>query len=128
MNAQEAASLVGYLNRAGLLQALEGQAAVWCDLLDDVDFVDARAAARDLAMVRSGADRWLTPGDIRVGVRRIRADRLARTPDPLPDADPSDPAAYIAALRAGRTMVADPTTRPRPIGALIAGMADRMHP
>jgi hypothetical protein len=44
---------------------------------------------------------WLMPCDVLAGVKRLRADRLARALDQIPDADPDDPPAYAAALRAG---------------------------
>ena len=65
MNQAEALTLVSYLNRAGLLQALEGQAPVWADALDDVNSTDAQVAARAIAKTTA---RWITPGDIRLQV------------------------------------------------------------
>lgn len=111
MNQQQAVALVSYLNRAGLLQALEGQSAVWADALDDVDFTDAQAAARTLARARTGGERWVTPGDIRAGVRDIRRARLRANPLPVPAVDPDDARAYLAAFKAQVADVASGTTR-----------------
>ena len=88
MNQSEAQTLVTYLNRAGMLQALEGQAPVWADALDDVAFRDAQDAARALA--KTGT-RWVTPGDIRTGVVMIRNERI-RVADPIAPPECIDPA------------------------------------
>lgn len=77
MNRMESTQLVTLLSRAGLLQPLEGQADVWAIALDDVRAVDALTAARDMIRERLGAQRWVTPGDVRHAVRRLRGRRLA---------------------------------------------------
>lgn len=107
MNQTEAAVLVAYLNRAGLLQALEGQAPVWADALDDVNFTDAQTAARTIAKTTA---RWITPGDIRNGVQTIRRQRLLDMATPIPpeSINPDDTAterawhrAYVTAYAGG---------------------------
>ena len=95
MNRAETQTIVTYLNRAGLLQALEGQAAVWHDAIGRLDFTDAQAACRALAESRTGNDRWVTPGDVRAGVRAIRARRTAGITPPAPPV-PLDVARDIA--------------------------------
>jgi hypothetical protein len=100
VNQREAVQLVSYLNRAGLVPALEGQAAVWADALGDVAFEDAQEVARGLARSRTGVERWVTPGDIRAGVRDIRRARLRLNPPPVPEVDPDDTRAYLAAYKA----------------------------
>jgi len=94
MNQAEALTLVSYLNRAGLLQALEGQAPVWADALDDVNSTDAQVAARAIAKTTA---RWITPGDIRLQVASIRRERTARieTPQPPPTIPADDVARQI---------------------------------
>ena len=90
MNQTEAASIVAYLNRAGLLWAMVGQAAVWSDALGDVSFVTAQEVVRDMAANRTSAGRSVTPGDVREAVRTIRNARLAvmRTPEPPAEDEP----------------------------------------
>lgn len=78
MNRADALTLITYLNRAGLVGAMEGQAAVWADALADVRFEDAQEAARWMARTRTSAQRWVTPGDIRELVTTIRDDRVMR--------------------------------------------------
>jgi len=95
----EAVVLISYLNRAGIVLAVEDQAVVWADALPDVSFGDAQMAARAIVRDRGGADRWVTPGDVRAAVRRLRLERLALCPDPLPAVDPDDVAAYQAERR-----------------------------
>lgn len=75
MNQTEAANLVLVLNRAGLVQAMEGQAAVWAMALEDVSYVTAQEVARDMVKGRTSDMRWVTPGDIRAEVTRVRKIR-----------------------------------------------------
>lgn len=77
---------------------------VWHDALDDMPFEDCRAVVRE--HVRQALSNWLTPSDVRAGVKRIRTDRIARTVELPPDADPDDVEAYLEALRDGRRRTA----------------------
>lgn len=61
----------------------------------------------------------IMPGHILARVKKIHADRLARTPDALPDADPDDVAAWLAALREGRHRVATGQLEQRPVREAI---------
>lgn len=93
-----------------------GIAVAWSSLIGDLDRADALQAVED----HYGAQtRRLMPADIIAGVKRIRAARLERDPEPLPDADPDDVHAYKAALLAGRNRVADGTEKARPIGEVF---------
>ena len=78
MENTEAVALIGYLNRAGLVGAMEGQGAVWADALSDITANDAQEVARGLARNRTSAERWVTPGDIRSGARAVRQTRLVQ--------------------------------------------------
>lgn len=104
MNHTEAVQLITVLNRAGLVQALDGQGAVWATALADVAFTDAQQVARTMVATRTSRERWVTPGDIREAVQVLQASQPTQEHaiDWLIDADPDDPAAYIAALRANR--------------------------
>lgn len=84
MNQTEAASIVAYLNRAGLVWAMEGQAAVWADALSDVSFVTAQEVVRNMAATRTSGGRSVTPGDVREEVRVIRHARLRDIKSPEP--------------------------------------------
>lgn len=90
----------------------------WHPILEPYDFDDACDAIR--AHYTRTRDR-IMPVDVLNGIKQLRALRLARTEDPPPDADPNDPTAYIAALRAGRRRIADGELPQRPVQALIAG-------
>ncbi|ROR97808.1 hypothetical protein EDD28_2417 [Salana multivorans] len=72
MNRIEAAKVVAYLNRAGLVGAMEGQAAVWADALHDVAYQDAQQVVRDMVRARTSRERWVTPGDVIAGIREAR--------------------------------------------------------
>lgn len=104
----EAASLVAYLNRAGLLWAMEGQAAVWADALADVSYVTAQEVVRSMAATRTSGSRSVVPGDVRDAVRIIRHDRLKdmRSPEPPQELD-GHPARELAWQRAYRTAIGD---------------------
>lgn len=80
----EAASLVAYLNRAGLLWAMEGQAAVWADALVDVSYVTAQEVVRSMAATRTSGSRSVVPGDVREAVRIVRHDRTKDVTAPNP--------------------------------------------
>lgn len=83
MTQEQAVALVAYLNRAGMLQAMEGQAAVWRDALHGVNFRDAQDGCRALVR-RPDAPRFVTPGILLQEVRRIRAARIAGRDAPAP--------------------------------------------
>lgn len=88
-----------------------GRATVlaWLEDLDGIDFRDARRAVTQ--HYRESTD-WLMPAHIRDHVRAIREERLGppgpglSSPVP-PPADPDDPRAYMAALRAQEARIAD---------------------
>lgn len=75
MNQQEATNIVLVLNRAGLVNAMEGQAAVWAMALEDVSYITAQEVARSMVTNRTSDQRWVTPGDVRAEVKRIRKIR-----------------------------------------------------
>lgn len=127
MNHTETVQLIAYLDRAGLVQALDGQAAVWTDALDDVAYADAHQVARRLVRERTSRDRWVTPGDIRAGVRELHAAQPAEHAiDWEIDADPDDPEAYLAAVREGRRRPAFADAHARPVDQLVAQTANHL--
>lgn len=111
MNQTEAASIVAYLNRAGLLWAMEGQAAVWADALHDVSFVTAQEVVRSMAATRTSGGRSIVPGDVREAVRQVRHDRTKdmRSPEP-PEALDGIPAREQAWVRAYVRLIGDGLT------------------
>lgn len=70
--------------------------AAWHDLIGHLDFTDACEAVR---VHRRRSAEYLLPAHVVAGVRDIRRARLAACPDPLPDVDPDDVAAFQAARR-----------------------------
>lgn len=84
MNQEDAASLVAYLNRAGLLWAMKGQSAVWADALADVSYVTAQEVVREMAATRTSTTRSVVPGDVRDAVRILRHDRTKDVTAPNP--------------------------------------------
>lgn len=108
MSQTEALGLVAYLNRAGLLPAMEGQAAVWQDALWDVRAPDAMEAARRLVRMPDRVA-YVKPGDVLREVRKVRADRIGGRRPPAPP-EPLDPLrdlefqrVYLVALGDGAT-------------------------
>lgn len=98
----------------------ESDVLAWHEAIGDLDFADVKSAI--VGHYRDSTE-WLMPATIRTRVKGLRATRLAAVPDPIPDADPNDPPAYIRALREQRHQIADPTTRPRPVAQLVAHVA-----
>lgn len=105
----EAVNVVAYLNRAGLLLAMEGQAAVWQDALWGVKYADAVEACRTLAREPLRNGRFVTPADVLGAVRRLRAGRIRDRVAPAPPV-PLPPAieklfgqTYVRALGDGAT-------------------------
>lgn len=77
----------------------EVDAAAWRQALGDLPLDDCRAAVTAHYAERT---EWVMPAHVRAGVKRMRADRLERAPLAIPDADPDDVPAYLAAVRSGR--------------------------
>lgn len=100
----------------------EEDAIAWSDVLADLDAEDCAKAIRDHYRDQTA---WIMPAHIRTAVRRARAERITREPEPVPDADPDDVPAYLAALRAGRRRSAR-GERARPVTALL-NEAARWH-
>jgi hypothetical protein len=149
VNQTEAMSIVAYLNRAGLVGAMNGQGAVWADALADVSYATAQEVARGMARERTSDRRWVTPGDVAAEVARVRRARVAAMPSPQPpeelDGVPAREIAwtraYVAAIGDGQDeATADATacraagvTRAaveavhRPVTALVAQAAKTTH-
>ncbi|WP_370421975.1 hypothetical protein AB8O64_27695 [Streptomyces sp. QH1-20] len=94
----------------------------WHDVLAPYDLTDARAAV--VALVDGGAA-FVAVGEITARVRQMRASRSRHIHGPgqspeVPDADPDDIPAYLAAVRAQRLRAANPTARRRPLAELLA--------
>jgi len=112
------ASLV--LGKASLLDQTfarpdAGIAFAWAEAMGDVNREDALTVVTE--HYRSETRR-IMPKDILDGVRRMRRARLDREPEAIPDADPDDVAAYLAALREGRFRAAE-GEKPREVTKLM---------
>jgi len=109
MTQEEAVNVVAYLNRAGVLLAMEGQAAVWRDALYNVRYQDAVDGCRE--MVREGAikERFAVPADVLRAVRKIRNKRLADAVPPAPPV-PLDVAGELRFRRAWLRALGDGAT------------------
>ncbi|MFD0384643.1 hypothetical protein ACFQ2B_27690 [Streptomyces stramineus] len=102
----------------------------WHDVLGGYPLAAARAAAAAVA----GRQPFVSPAEI---IDEIRKQRDARAdsfqgpglPAEIPDADPDDVPAYLAALRAQRTRAADGfELKPRKVATLIAGVGREVPP
>lgn len=97
----------------------------WHDVLAAWPMAEARAAAASVA----GRQPFVSPAEIIGEIRRLRGNRASDFQGPglpaeIPDADPDDVPAYLAALRAQRTKAADGIPlRRRPVAELVAGVA-----
>lgn len=84
----------------------------WFDLLGDLELEDCRQAVAAVAKRQP----FVAPAEIRAEVRKIRDDRLARTPLPPPPAElADDPGRYQRAVQAGVKRIADGTSLHRAI-------------
>lgn len=98
----------------------------WHDVLGDWPLVTARTAAAAVAKKQP----FVSPAEIIAEIRKQRdakADSFQGPglPAEVPDADPDDVPAYLAALRAQRTRAADGAElKRRPVAELIAGVVD----
>lgn len=96
MTREEVHKVLTYLVKAGKLQPVEGQTAVWSDVLAGVRYVDAIEACRALA--RSDRE-WVSAGDVLGEVRRLRRARIGNREAPAPPPNLSA-AEYVAWRRA----------------------------
>lgn len=94
----------------------------WHTVLTDLDL----QAAKDAVTHHYGREtRWIMPADIRQHVTAQRSDTAADIQGPglpaaIPDADPDDVPAYLAAVKEQRTRAADGQLKPRPVRELLA--------
>lgn len=121
MNDQEVGALIRIVKALCPAQKFdEFTPDAWLLVLDDIPLPDAVAALKPIART----NRFIAPTDIVDELRRQRAQRpdtaTVKEATTVPDADPDDVAAYIAALRAGHHRPAG-IERRRPVAALVAG-------
>lgn len=95
----------------------------WHDVLGDIPLNAARAAAATVARRQP----FVSPAEIRAAYTAQRENTAADIQGPglpaaIPDADPDDVPAYLAAVREQRTRAADGQLRPRPVKELLAGV------
>jgi hypothetical protein len=96
----------------------------WHDVLADYALADARPAAAAVARRQP----FVSPSEIIDEIRKQRDNRAADYQGPgltaeIPDADPDDIPAYLAAIRGQRTRAANGLPmRRRPVAELVAGI------
>lgn len=96
----------------------------WHDVLGDYQLTDARAAAAAVAKRQP----FVSPAEIIGEIKRQRGDRADSFQGPglpaeIPDANPDNVPAYLAALRAQRTRAADGIElKPRKMAELLAAV------
>jgi hypothetical protein len=95
----------------------------WHDVLGAYQLDDARAAAAAVA----GRQPFVAPAEIITEIRRRRGDTASDIVGPgqpaeIPDADPDDIPAYLAAVRDQRTRAATGQLKPRPMRALLTSV------
>lgn len=102
----------------------EHTAEAWHLVLGHLDYADAAAAVVEVAK----REPFIAASAIVQEARRLKAARLAQvSPLAVPDADPDDPRAYAAALRAGRMREPD-DLKPVPIGDALRRVLEAARP
>lgn len=99
----------------------------WHEIVGHLDYDDALAA---LLKHRTESTDYLMPAHIVAGVKAIRKQRAdhGTAAEGIPDADPDDVPAYLAALRANRMRALNgQDMRTRPIAQLVAQAATTSH-
>lgn len=96
----------------------------WHDVLEDFSLLECRSAAAEMARRQP----FVSPAEIIAVIRQRRGDNARDIQGPglpaaIPDADPDDVEAYLAAVREQRTKAAlGLDLKPRPVAELLAGV------
>jgi hypothetical protein len=100
----------------------------WAEAFQGIAVDDGLQAVADHYGPKNLQTRRLMPADVIRSVRQMRAERIERAVENVPDldADPDDVAGYLAALREHRYRVGDGTEKQRPVRQLIEGTIARM--
>ncbi|MET9012285.1 hypothetical protein ABZX74_15405 [Streptomyces olivaceoviridis] len=123
MTPSQTAELLGFAAAFDRRTVGKSDALAWHTILHDIDYQDAKAAVANHYATET---RWIMPADIRNAVTKARADTAANIQGPglppeIPDADPDDVPAYLAAVRQQRHRAAE-GLKPRPVKELLAGV------
>ncbi|WP_225811284.1 zinc finger domain-containing protein [Streptomyces spinosus] len=123
MTPAETAALLSFAAAFDRRTIGEADVLAWQTVLADIGFEPAKAAVTAHYAVET---RWIMPADIRQHVIKQRADTAADIQGPglppeIPDADPDDVPAYLAAVRQQRHRAAE-GLKPRPVKELLAGV------
>lgn len=132
MTKSQVVALLAYITAYDRRTTSEIDDEMWNRNAGDLDFEDAKDAVDEYFR---NSKEWLMPVDVRRGVAAIRERRARRNGAPvgaggtaeIPDADPDDTAAYLAAVREQRVRCGDQLT-PRTIAALLASRPFRTVP
>jgi hypothetical protein len=131
MNPKEAVLLTRYVRALCPQQKFDEYTAdAWFDVLKSYPLQDCQNAAAAVA----GRQPFVSPAEIIAEIRKTRDDRADSFQGPglpaeVPDADPDDVRAYLAALREQRTRAADGhELKPRKVAELLAGVGREVPP
>jgi hypothetical protein len=132
MQKQHVAALLGLMATFDYRKTDETDDDAWLMVIGDLNFDDAKAAVIEHY---EASDERMKPVDVRRGVAALREQRArhqgaavgAGGTAEIPDADPDDVPAYLAAVREQRVRCGDQLTS-RPVGALLAGRSFRTVP
>jgi hypothetical protein len=116
---EEALVLTRYVKACCPQQAIDKYTPdAWYRLLGDLEYADCELAVDAVAKRQP----FVAAAEIRAEVRKIRDDRLARTPLPAPPAEATDTGRYQEIIRANVQRIADGTSLHRAIaGAPLPG-------
>jgi hypothetical protein len=129
MNPKETVALTRYVRAMCPQQKFDEYTAdAWHDLLSEYGLDEARAAA----VVVGKRQPFVSPAEIIAVIRQWRTDNARDIQGPglpaaVPDADPDDVQAYLAALRQQRMRAGDGLElKPRPMAALLRGVGQKV--
>jgi hypothetical protein len=129
VNSQEAVLLTRYVKALCPQQKFdEFTADAWHDVLGHLTLLECRSAAAEMARRKP----FVSPAEIIDVIRQRRGDNARDIQGPglpaaVPDADPDDVTAYLAAVRAQRTRAGDgQELKPRDMKALLSDVGREM--
>lgn len=131
MTRDDITALLTLLDGGGLIRAAptsagrQTQVTAWEIGLRGLNAADVRLAAETMLQTATSSRQFqVRPADVRAEVKRVRNERLAAVPDPLPDVDPDHTVAYQDRRRQMLDAIADGRPVPKMITPTTTARSD----